>query len=184
MNFKIKNFFFLILLCFFSVLFIWKNYAYAQNVPTVQKGNKLVLDSAILANFPYAEQNENCLKCHGNDYYFLEDTTNNISRKRIMCSNYIIDREAFFKSNHKSFACLDCHSDAFSNFPHQVEERVQEYSACLDCHGGDENFAKYHFEEIQSEYDKSTHHAISGFTCWKCHNPHSYKITARNNSNL
>ncbi len=29
----------------------------------------------------------------------------------------------------------------------------QKYN-CLDCHGGDEKFAKYHFEEIDSEYQE------------------------------
>jgi hypothetical protein len=57
---------------------------------------------------------------------------------------------------------------------------------CLDCHGGDAKFAKYHFEEIDSEYRKSTHFKMEdeGFTCWKCHNPHTYKITVRNSTNL
>ncbi len=180
MNFNFKNIFLLILICSISKLILWKSTTIAQS----GSENKTFPDSTRLANFPYAEQNEYCLKCHGNDYYFLQDTINNVSKKRIMCSNYIIERTAFYQANHKSFACLDCHSDAFTNFPHQVEERIQEYNACIDCHGGDENFAKYHFEEIQSEYGKSTHHAISGFSCWKCHNPHSYKITARSSSNL
>jgi len=180
MKFKMRNIYLLILLCSFLQLHFWSTAAFAQTEPV----NKFVLDSTILANFPFAEQNENCLKCHGNDHYYLNDTINNVSKKRIMCSNYIIEREAYYKANHKSFACLDCHSEAFTNFPHQIEDRIQENNACLDCHGGDENYAKYHFEEIQSEYDKSTHHAIAGFSCWKCHNPHSYKITARNTSNL
>jgi hypothetical protein len=61
----------------------------------------------------------------------------------------------------------------------------QKYN-CIDCHGGDEKFAKYHFEEIEAEYHKSTHFKMEdeGFSCWKCHNPHTYKITVRNNSNL
>jgi Zn finger protein HypA/HybF involved in hydrogenase expression len=57
---------------------------------------------------------------------------------------------------------------------------------CIDCHGGDAKFAQYHFEEIQAEYEKSTHFKMDkeGFTCWKCHNPHTYKITVRNGTNL
>jgi predicted CXXCH cytochrome family protein len=181
MKFKIKNIFLLILLSSFLQLHSRSNSALAQTEPA----NKFVLDSTIIANFPSAEQNEYCLKCHGNDYYFLEDTVNNVSRKRIMCSNYRISREAFYQANHRSFACIDCHSEAFTNFPHQVENRMQEHGgACIDCHGGDENFAKYHFEEIQADYEKSTHHSITGFSCWKCHNPHSYKITARTNGKL
>jgi predicted CXXCH cytochrome family protein len=61
----------------------------------------------------------------------------------------------------------------------------QKYN-CIDCHGGDEKFAKYHFEEIEAEYKKSTHFKMEdeGFTCWKCHNPHTYRITVRNSNNL
>jgi hypothetical protein len=57
---------------------------------------------------------------------------------------------------------------------------------CLDCHGGDVKFAMYHFEEIDSEYRKSTHFKMEndGFSCWKCHNPHTYKISVRNATNL
>ncbi len=57
---------------------------------------------------------------------------------------------------------------------------------CIDCHGGDEKFAKYHFEEIEAEYKKSVHYKLEqeGFSCWKCHNPHTYKISVRNNENL
>ena len=61
----------------------------------------------------------------------------------------------------------------------------QKYN-CIDCHGGDAKFAQYHFEEIDSEYQKSTHFKMEndGFSCWKCHNPHTYKISVRNATNL
>jgi hypothetical protein len=61
----------------------------------------------------------------------------------------------------------------------------QKYN-CIDCHGGDEKFARYHFEEIDSEYQQSTHFKLEneGFTCWKCHDPHTYKISVRNATNL
>lgn len=136
------------------------------------------------SEFTFSQQNEYCLKCHGNEYYILSDTISNTSEKRIMCSNYMINREDFYKSNHKNFGCTDCHSSEFENFPHNIVTRMEEMYMCIDCHGGDESFAQYHFEEIQTEYDKSTHAAIEGFSCWKCHDPHSYKITARNNVNI
>jgi predicted CXXCH cytochrome family protein len=61
----------------------------------------------------------------------------------------------------------------------------QKYN-CIDCHGGDEKFSQYHFEEIEVEYQESTHFKLEqdGFSCWKCHNPHSYKISVRNSNNL
>ena len=56
----------------------------------------------------------------------------------------------------------------------------------MDCHGNDEKYSKYHFEEIEKEYNKSVHaKSKSGsFTCWECHNPHSYKINVRNSKNI
>jgi hypothetical protein len=57
---------------------------------------------------------------------------------------------------------------------------------CLDCHGNDEKFAQFHFEEIDADYQQSVHVKLEeeGFSCWKCHGPHDYKISIRNSSNL
>ena len=103
-----------------------------------------------------------------------------------MCSERIVKREDFYKSNHKSFSCTDCHSEEYAKFPHSGELRMEQKYNCIDCHGGDEKFAKYHFEEIEAEYQQSTHFKLEeeGFSCWKCHNPHSYKISVRNSDNL
>jgi hypothetical protein len=58
--------------------------------------------------------------------------------------------------------------------------------ACLDCHGGDEAYAKYHFEQIDTGYQKSVHFKLEeiGFSCWKCHDPHEYHINIRSGENL
>jgi hypothetical protein len=46
---------------------------------------------------------------------------------------------------------------------------------CIDCHGENKKFVKYHFEAIDSEYQKSVHALkIDNFSCWKCHNAHEY----------
>ena len=47
-------------------------------------------------------------------------------------------------------------------------------------------FAQYHFEEIEAEYQESSHFNLEedGFSCWKCHDPHSYKINIRNTENI
>ena len=57
---------------------------------------------------------------------------------------------------------------------------------CIDCHGGDEKYAKYQFEKIDSNFMASVHSRkhSQDFTCWMCHNPHTYKINARTNENL
>jgi len=134
----------------------------------------------------FYEDNERCLKCHGQAKY--EYTNENLGRqvKALMCSERIVNRNEFYDSNHKSFSCTDCHSEQYTRFPHSGELRMEQKYNCIDCHGGDEKFVQYHFEEIEAEYQKSAHYKLEpdGFSCWKCHNPHSYKISARNSDNL
>jgi hypothetical protein len=135
---------------------------------------------------PYAEDNERCLKCHGQEKYEYTNETLGRQVKALMCSGRIVNKEEFYNSNHRSFSCTDCHSGEYVNFPHSGELRMEQKYNCIDCHGGDERFARYHFEEIEAEYKQSTHFKLEedGFTCWKCHNPHSYKINVRNTDNL
>ena len=134
----------------------------------------------------FEADNNRCFKCHGHEKYEYTNETLGKQVKDIMCSERIVRKVDFYASNHKSFSCTDCHSDKYVNFPHSGELRMEQKYICIDCHGGDEKFAKYHFEEIDSEYRKSTHFKMEdeGFTCWKCHNPHTYKISVRNNINL
>jgi len=44
----------------------------------------------------------------------------------------------------------------------------------------------FKFEEIDAEYRKSVHVRLEekGFTCWNCHDPHSYRLVARNSKKL
>ena len=135
---------------------------------------------------PFEEDNQRCLKCHGQERYQYTNETLGREVKAIMCSERIVHKEEFYASNHKNFSCTDCHSAEYVKFPHSGELRMEQKLNCIDCHGGDEKFAQYHFEEIEAEYQKSTHFKMEeeGFSCWKCHNPHSYKITVRNSDNL
>jgi len=134
----------------------------------------------------FFDENEKCLKCHGQNVY--EYTNDNLGTKirNSMCSDRIVTREIFYKSNHKSFKCTDCHSSEYENFPHAGELRMEAIYNCIDCHGNDENYAQYHFEEIDVDYQQSTHFKLEkdGFTCWKCHDPHTYQISIRNSENL
>jgi predicted CXXCH cytochrome family protein len=135
---------------------------------------------------PFHDDNERCLKCHGQAKY--EYTNENLGRqvKALMCSERIVNRDEYYSSNHKRFSCTDCHSEQYTTFPHPGELRMEQKLNCIDCHGGDDKFAQYHFEEIETDYKQSTHYKLEqdGFSCWKCHNPHSYKISVRNNKNL
>jgi len=135
---------------------------------------------------PFYEDNERCFKCHGEKVY--EYTNENLGHevKALMFPERIIDRQKFYRSNHKSFSCTDCHSQDYVVFPHAGELRMEQMYNCIDCHGGDEKFAKFHFEEIEEEYRESVHFKLedAGFTCWKCHGPHDYRINMRTSTNI
>jgi predicted CXXCH cytochrome family protein len=128
--------------------------------------------------------NELCLNCHAHNYFNYNNTVENKLVKHKMEPGMRIDTILFYQSNHKTFKCTDCHSEDFKTWPHAAEVRMEPQMNCIDCHGGDEKYAKYQFEKIEEEYALSTHairHA-GDFTCWTCHEPHSYKISARNDS--
>jgi hypothetical protein len=149
-----------------------------------KRDNQVTNDTTTFVS-PFYDDNERCLKCHGQGKYEYANENLGKQIKALMCSERIVKRDEFYKSNHKSFSCTDCHSEQYTTFPHPGELRMEQKYNCIDCHGGDEKFARYHFEEIESEYKKSTHYKLEqeGFSCWKCHNPHTYKISVRNNYN-
>jgi hypothetical protein len=150
-----------------------------------ERGNDKVQDTVSFVS-PFDAANNRCFKCHGQATYEYNNETLGRQIKDMMCSERIISKNEFYSSNHRSFSCTDCHSEEYTKFPHSGELRMEQKYNCIDCHGGDEKFAKYHFEEIESEYQKSTHYKMEkdGFSCWKCHNPHTYKISVRNSGNL
>jgi predicted CXXCH cytochrome family protein len=135
---------------------------------------------------PFEEDNNRCFKCHGQAKYEYTNETLGRQITELMFSERIVKKSEFYNSNHKSFSCTDCHSEEYVKFPHAGELRMEQKYNCLDCHGGDEKYAQYHFEGIDSAYRQSTHFKLEeeGFTCWKCHDPHSYKISVRNKDNL
>jgi hypothetical protein len=134
----------------------------------------------------FYKENENCLKCHGQKIYEYTNEGQGTTLRETMCSEKIINRDIFYTSNHKTFKCTDCHSEEYSKFPHSGALRMETIYNCIDCHGNDEKYAKFQFERIEAEYQQSTHFNLEkdGFTCWKCHNPHSYQISIRNSENL
>jgi hypothetical protein len=173
---------------FLTILFItliWNTSASSAGVFRFKRDGQKVQDTVSFVS-PFAADNERCLKCHGQGKYEYTNETLGKQIKALMCSERIVKREEYYRSNHKSFSCTDCHSDQYTKFPHPGELRMEQKYNCLDCHGGDEKFAQYHFEAIDSGYIKSTHYKLEqdGFSCWKCHNPHTYKINIRNSENI
>lgn len=150
-----------------------------------QEAGQLPRDTTAYVS-PYAEDNEQCLKCHGQAKYEYSNEETGKKFVASMCSERIIPRKDYYDSNHKSFSCTDCHSSEYLTFPHAGGLRMEQKPNCLDCHGGDEGFARYHFEDIDTAYRQSIHFKLEseGFSCWKCHDPHSYKITFRNMENI
>ncbi|MFC2138056.1 cytochrome c3 family protein [Bacteroidota bacterium] len=134
----------------------------------------------------YAKQNRICFRCHANHAFEEYNKYSDVTTKRIMCDEYRIDSTEYYVSNHWSFACVDCHSYDYEVYPHSDEARMEGSFVCIDCHGYDENYAQFHFEEIDEEFQQSIHYNANeeDFNCWKCHNPHSYKISARTNENI
>ena len=138
------------------------------------------------SKFKNAAENENCFKCHGQSKYTYE---NNESKKMVskrMYSELIFSRDVFYSSNHREFKCTDCHSEDYGTFPHASNLRMEAIATCIDCHGGDEKYAKFQFEKIDTGFMASVHSQkhSEDFTCWMCHDAHTYKINARNTSNL
>jgi hypothetical protein len=188
MNAKLKikpSFVILTLILCSAVLFI------LGKSTRVNAGDSLVpsrenKDTSFYATFKHASENEGCLKCHGQSKFYVENKESGKTMTKKMYSELIIRRDLFYVSNHREFKCIDCHSEDYATFPHAGNLMMQAMPNCLDCHGGDPKYSKYHFENIEKEFNESVHVKRLGanFTCWKCHNGHFYKITARPSENI
>jgi hypothetical protein len=178
MKFYIFQIVFLVTLCFYCPV--------SKAGVVVERNSKTWLQDTTKYDFPFAEENNRCFKCHGQTRYEYTNETLGKQVRGMMFTERIVRKDLFYNSNHKNFSCTDCHSSEYVNFPHKGELRMEAKLTCLDCHGGDEKFAQYHFEAIDSAYKQSTHYKLEeeGFSCWKCHNPHSYKISVRSSQNL
>jgi len=129
-------------------------------------------------------ENDKCLRCHSHNKFSYDNTVTSAQGKHKMEPGNVINPDLFYNSNHKNFRCTDCHSADFQVWPHSAAVRMEAKNVCIDCHGGDEQYAKFHFEEIEKQFALSVHSTKHNedFTCWMCHEPHSYKIIARSDS--
>jgi len=145
------------------------------NIDSVQKMEGDALESRI------DEESMACLECHSKYRYELEhpETGETVSMK--IYDELRIDSHAFASSTHGSFSCFDCHSMEYETHPHPIDAKFDVQFACLDCHGAGEQFADFNFHTIESEFQNSVHgeNFIEDFSCWSCHDPHTYKMTIR-----
>jgi len=132
------------------------------------------------------EDNAVCFRCHGNQFFMEVDEELGEQRFRKMFKGLIIDSVKYYDSNHWSFACTDCHSYDYNEYPHSSDLHFEVLAGCEDCHGGDEAMEKYNFDGIVEEYNKSHHTNLPDYpyTCWSCHEPHSFKMEVRSEDPL
>lgn len=131
-----------------------------------------------------ADDEEGCMNCHGHAHFKYYNEVMGDSVRRKMCDDYRIDPEIYASSVHGSFRCVDCHSEDYKVYPHAAELIFEPKYECMDCHGGDETYAQYNFEKIDEEWRSSVHSPEKGFSCWNCHDPHGYQLTARTNESI
>ncbi len=118
--------------------------------------------------------NLKCLRCHALATLGYKNAANGLYM------DLAVDPEEFRASNHGKLACVTCHTESFQTFPHSEALRRKEL-VCVDCHKKDRKFLKFQFPGILREFQASVHAQKlgKGFTCFNCHDPHSFKIHAR-----
>jgi hypothetical protein len=121
----------------------------------------------------FYEENEKCFRCHEAGVAPSEELTEE-TIYHLSSENLLFSREEFYNSNHRSFACTDCHGNDNTNLRELVKEG--EFT-CANCHGFDETSDQYHFALKVEEYNRSVHATSENidFSCWECHNPHTYR---------
>jgi hypothetical protein len=136
--------------------------------------------------FENKADNAKCFSCHGQSVYQFYNDWIERDVKKMMNPFYVIDTGAYYMGSHNQFYCIDCHSSDYEEFPHAGELRYEPIYTCIDCHGGDDNFAHFQFELIEDEFLSSVHSSdvIEDFSCWKCHDPHSFKLNVRTGESI
>ncbi|WP_462279704.1 hypothetical protein [Salinivirga cyanobacteriivorans] len=132
------------------------------------------------------DMNRTCFQCHGNSHYGVYIEMTDTRERRIMNPYYIVDSIGYMEGVHGTFACIDCHNYEYETYPHKASLKLEPQYKCMDCHGGDDLFAEFHFDEISEQVNESVHVKTIGdnFTCAKCHDPHTYKLIARDSTSM
>ncbi len=130
--------------------------------------------------------NKACFDCHNQKYYTYTNEQTGREVKREMWDKYRVDDSLYYQANHFSFACIDCHAAGFEDYPHPPDAREEQIYTCTDCHGFSETDEKYQFAKIEDAYYESVHYEKQGddFSCWDCHDAHTYVVKARRTNDI
>lgn len=125
------------------------------------------------------EINHECLRCHSMATLGYKDTHTGILK------DLSVNPSGFYNSNHGELECIECHSEEFKIFPHSGNLK-SENLYCLNCHQDDPELFKYSFKTIEKDFKESIHFKKFGneFTCFNCHDPHSFRINTRVNPEI
>lgn len=120
-----------------------------------------------------------CYRCHSMTTLGYKDPASGTIR------NLSVIPEEFAKSNHKALECIECHTKEYEQYPHPAAAK-QENLYCLNCHIDNAELAKYSFNDVEKQFKESVHYKKlkDKFTCFSCHDPHSFKINARLNEDV
>lgn len=130
--------------------------------------------------------NKACFDCHANKYYSYTNENTGQEVRREMCESYRLNVAKYYQSNHFSFACTYCHATGYENYPHPPEARQEQHYTCTGCHGFSETDKKYQFSKIEDAFYEGVHYKREGdqFSCWDCHDPHTYVVKSRHTDNI
>lgn len=130
--------------------------------------------------------NEKCLKCHANNYYSFHNEVIEKDVHKKMNPFFLINKGLYDNGVHNTFNCTDCHVEEYETYPHDSELKLEANYGCIDCHGDDDDYAKFHFDEINIQVQASIHGEVfkDDFKCEMCHNPHYYQLEARNKTDI
>ncbi len=118
-----------------------------------------------------AQENEDCLACHGETDFTIED------EKGENVSLYV-DGELFESSSHGAFSCTDCHSD-LEVLDHPGQETPLKTVDCSACH---EDEAKIYRTSIHGQLLEMGDREVAN--CSACHGRHDIFAAADSRSRV
>lgn len=155
---------------------------YMKLIPFLVLLSFVILPGLVFCDEPELDEDSKmCLECHSKFHYTLVDPEWGDEVVMKIYEEIRIDPEKYLQATHGSFTCIDCHSMDYEEHPHPVSAKLEPKNTCIDCHGSGAQYADFNFHTIETEFQLSVHgdHYIEHFSCWSCHNPHTYKNTAR-----